>query len=164
MHDGTLTAASPGRHQGATFSLVLPTVEKPVEVPEDQTKAPDSKRQSRSLRILLVDDHVDTREGLERLLRRKGHAVQTADGVESALGVAAAHQFDLLISDLGLPDGTGYELMTRLRQSCSIAGIAISGFGMDGDVEKSKACGFTEHLLKPIEFARLEAVIQAVTA
>jgi CheY-like chemotaxis protein len=69
-------------------------------------------------------------------------------------------EFDLLISDVGLPDASGLELMSRLRARSNLRGIAISGFGMNGDVEKSKQAGFHEHLLKPVDFETLEAAIE----
>jgi CheY-like chemotaxis protein len=76
------------------------------------------------------------------------------------MAAAERDQFDLLISDVGLPDGTGLELMTRLRAATGIRGIAISGFGMNGDVEKSLLAGFSEHLVKPVNLEKLEAAIE----
>jgi CheY-like chemotaxis protein len=159
MHEGTLTARSGGRDQGATFTLTLRTIDKPAEAHRVDGEPRVAKNSARTLRILLVDDHADTREGLERLLRRRGHQVQTAGDMHGALNLAASNNYDLLISDLGLPDGSGHELMNRLRERNSIKAIAISGFGMERDIEASRASGFSEHLVKPIEFARLEAVI-----
>jgi signal transduction histidine kinase/integral membrane sensor domain MASE1 len=160
MHEGTLAAESSGLNQGATFTLSLRAIEKPADSASPKVPLQIGTDRERSLRILLVDDHADTRQGLERLLRRRGHYVQSAEGVEAALNIAALGAFDLLISDLGLPDGSGHDLMMRFPQRHAIKAIAISGFGMDGDVEKSKSSGFSEHLLKPIEFARLDAIIQ----
>jgi CheY-like chemotaxis protein len=117
------------------------------------------------VRILLVDDHHDTNRAMARLLQRLGYDVCTADSVRSALEAAGSGAtFDLLISDIGLPDGTGLELMQQLRQRQSIKGIALSGFGMEEDVRKSKAAGFYEHLTKPINFKRLETAIRHLTA
>ena len=76
------------------------------------------------------------------------------------MAAAERGQFDLLISDVGLPDGSGLELMTRLRATSGIRGIAISGFGMNGDVEKSMQAGFSEHLVKPVNLEKLEAAIE----
>src|SRR5207253_11307985 len=98
--------------------------------------------QTRPLRILLVDDHQDTCIALERLLVRRGHLVAAAHNVRSAMEAAARNSFDLLISDIALPDGTGTELMTYLRAMSPLPGIAISGFGMNGDIEKSIDAGF----------------------
>ncbi len=159
MHDGTLAANSPGLNRGSTFCLSLPTIAPRTEVPRAEVKPVATRQTPGSLRILLVDDHADTRDGLKRLLDRRGHEVRAADGMRVALNLADTHDFDLLISDLGLPDGSGHELMTLLRQRRSIKAIAISGFGMEADIAASKACGFSGHLVKPVEFALLEAMI-----
>src|SRR6266404_9242111 len=120
--------------------------------------------ESRPLRILLVDDHRDTCIALERLLVRRGHLVAAAHNVRSAMEAAARNSFDLLISDIALPDGTGTELMTYLHAIARIPGIAISGFGMNGDVQKSLEAGFVEHLVKPVKMEHLEAAIDRVMA
>jgi CheY-like chemotaxis protein len=101
---------------------------------------------------------VDTCAALEKLLARRGHRIVTAHNVRSALEAAQRDSFDLLISDVGLPDGTGAELMTRLRAVQTVPGVAISGFGMNGDVEKSLTAGFCTHLIKP-GFEKLEAAM-----
>jgi two-component system CheB/CheR fusion protein len=118
----------------------------------------------RRLRILLVDDHADTCAALEKLLARRGHRVVAAHDVRSAMEAARQDAFDLVISDVGLPDGTGMELMTRLRAVGAVRGIAISGFGMNGDREKSLEAGFSAHLTKPIDFRKLEAAIEDAMA
>ena len=164
MHNGILTATSDGHGHGATFALTLPTVEKPTKAkPPHGMERRKPTEPGRRLRILLVDDHTETREGLERLLQRQGYLVESAVDMTSALRAADSQEFDLLISDLGLPDGSGHEVMERLRGRQSIKGIAISGFGAQDDLDKSKASGFSEHLLKPFEFARLREVIQQLT-
>jgi CheY-like chemotaxis protein len=112
----------------------------------------------------LVDDHLDTCTALERLLVRRGHLVAAAHNVRSAMEAAARNSFDLLISDIALPDGTGTELMTYLHAISRIPGIAISGFGMNGDIEKSIDAGFAEHLVKPVKMENLEAAIDRVMA
>ncbi len=156
-HGGTLVAQSKGRNSGATFILMLGTVPAHVSVKKARKRAHAA---GRSLRILLVDDHSDTCTALEKLLARRGHTVAAAGNMQSALATAERDQFDLLISDVGLPDGSGLELMTRLRAKTGIRGIAISGFGMNGDVEKSKQAGFFEHLVKPVNVEKLEAAIK----
>jgi signal transduction histidine kinase len=159
-HGGTLAAQSNGRDQGSTFTLTMKTVSPPTRVVKFAAPPPDT----RPLRILLVDDHVDTCTALERLLVRRGHLVAAAHNVRSAMEAAARGSFDLLISDIALPDGTGIELMSYLRAMSGIPGIAISGFGMNGDIEKSFGAGFAEHLVKPVKMASLEAAIERVMA
>ena len=155
-HGGTLTAESEGRGRGARFLFTIKTV--PAQA--RQLSPAPSQTSPRSLRILLVDDHPDTGTALERLLARRGHTVAAAQNMCSAMEAAERNKFDLLISDIGLPDGSGLELMTSLRAKSGIRGIAISGFGMNGDVEKSIEAGFSEHLVKPVNLEKLEAAIE----
>jgi signal transduction histidine kinase len=158
-HGGTLVALSEGRGYGSTFTLTLNTISPPQPRTAQATPASVSPR---AFRILLVDDHQDTCSALERLLVRRGHLVAATHNVRSAMEAAGRNQFDLLISDIALPDGTGMELMACLRAISGLRGIAISGFGMNGDIEKSLRAGFSEHLVKPVKLERLEAAIDRV--
>lgn len=115
-------------------------------------------------RVLLVDDHIDTCTGMKLLLRRRGYDVTLAHTVAEALARAEEASFDLLISDLGLPDATGFDLMRQLRERGGPPGIALSGFGMESDLEKSAQAGFSEHLIKPVNFARLDAAMRQLLA
>jgi Osmosensitive K+ channel histidine kinase len=159
-HGGTLAAQSDGRDRGSTFVLTIKTVAPPMRIAQLTAPVP----QGRPLRILLVDDHQDTCVALERLLVRRGHLVAAAHNVRSAMEAACRNSFDLLISDIALPDGSGTELMTYLHAIAHIPGIAISGFGMNGDVQKSLEAGFVEHLVKPVKMENLEAAIDRVMA
>jgi CheY-like chemotaxis protein len=94
----------------------------------------------------------------------RGHQVVAAHNMRAALAAAENNPFDLLISDIGLPDGNGMELLRQLRTKFSIPGIAISGFGMDLDIGKSLEAGFFAHLVKPVKLEKLEAAIQHVMA
>ena len=97
-----------------------------------------------ALRLLVVEDHEPTLAVLRRLLTRAGHGVVTATSVASAVAAAEAGQFDGLISDLGLPDGTGLDVITKLRaRQPQLRGIALSGYGMDEDVRRSLEAGFS---------------------
>jgi CheY-like chemotaxis protein len=116
------------------------------------------------LRVLLVEDHRDTREVLARLLDAANYAVRTASSVAAALQLAAAEQFDVVVSDLGLPDGTGYDLMKQLRDRHGIKGIALSGYGMDQDQRRSREVGFLDHVVKPVNVSQLVAVIQRIVS
>jgi CheY-like chemotaxis protein len=95
-----------------------------------------------------------------RLLTRRGHDVTTASDIATALKAARNQQFDMIISDLDLPDGNGMDLMRQIRRIQPVVGIALSGFGMEDDLRMSREAGFTEHLTKPIDYPRLEAKIQ----
>jgi len=157
-HGGTLTAQSDGHNSGSTFLLSLQTI-----LPAEALTVPASTSEETSrqrLKILLVDDHQDTCAALEKLLVRRGHLVAATHDVRSAMETAVRNQFDLLISDVALPDGTGMELMMQLRAMSGIPGIAISGFGNNGDIERSLEAGFSEHLIKPVQLEKLEAAIE----
>jgi signal transduction histidine kinase/ActR/RegA family two-component response regulator len=161
-HGGTLVATSDGPNLGSLFTLTLDTVPPRQDRQSERSTTTKSPDEARALRILLVDDHQDTCVALERLLIRRGHLVAAMHNVRSAMEAAGRNRFDLLISDIALPDGTGMELMSYLRAMSDIRGIAISGFGMNGDIEKSLQAGFSEHLVKPLKIEKLEAAIDRV--
>jgi len=161
-HGGTLTAQSDGRDRGSTFILSMQTLS-PTEVGTVPQKT-TSETAQQGLKILLVDDHQDTCAALEKLLVRRGHLVAATHNVRSAMEAAMRNQFDLLISDIALPDGSGVDLMRQLRAISAIPGIAISGFGNNGDIERSLQAGFSEHLIKPIKLENLEAAIERALA
>jgi CheY-like chemotaxis protein len=98
------------------------------------------------------------------LLRGSGFVVTAAANVASALNLAATQRFDIVVSDLGLPDGTGYELMQQIRDRHGIKGIALSGYGMEEDQRRSREAGFIDHVIKPVNFGQLTATIRRVAA
>jgi signal transduction histidine kinase/CheY-like chemotaxis protein len=157
-HGASLIAISDGHDHGTTFRLTMPVVHV-ADVALDRQLEERREPSMQSLRILLVEDHADTSSALGRLLTRRGHQLTVAPDIRTALAQAERGSFDLLISDLGLPDGTGFELMSKLRAT-GLRGIAISGYGMRSDIEKSLQAGFSRHLVKPLNFAALEAAIQ----
>jgi CheY-like chemotaxis protein len=166
LHGGEIRAESAGRNQGATFEAQLPLTDAPVAKPVESpaparvvAKAEGDTLAASPLRVLLVEDHEATIQVLRRLLTRAGHHVTTAMTVGGAKQAADHKQFDVVISDLGLPDGTGFELMEDLRNSHHLRGIALSGYGMDDDVRRSRAAGFTAHLIKPVDFTRLQHAV-----
>ena len=169
-HGGRLIAASAGKGRGSTFSLVLPVLSDSAR-PRTPEPTPDSRlsdydRDHAGLRILLAEDNADTLRVLARLLQIKGHTVSAASGFHDAIHLAGSEgPFDLLISDIGLPDGSGLDLMARLRHECnsSLTGIALSGYGTEDDLKKSREVGFATHLIKPIDFATLEDAIRRIT-
>jgi signal transduction histidine kinase/CheY-like chemotaxis protein/CHASE3 domain sensor protein len=156
MQGGTLTAASAGSGKGATFTLILPLASPQRAIVPAQ---PAPRRQT----ILLVEDNEDTLRVLARLLRHSGYTVKTAATVSAALSMIDG-DIDLVISDIGLPDGNGWELMRTLKTRWTVPGIALSGFAQQEDVERSRAVGFARHLSKPINPQELEAAIEQVTA
>jgi two-component system, chemotaxis family, CheB/CheR fusion protein len=114
-------------------------------------------------RILVVDDHTDSAMLLARLLKMEGHQVRTAGTVSAARKLCEAEPFDLLISDIGLPDGSGYDLIAYLRNQYGMKGIALSGRGMPEDVAASEKAGFEAHLVKPVMLPDVSAAIARVS-
>ncbi|XHR30221.1 MAG: ATP-binding protein [Chthoniobacteraceae bacterium] len=160
LHKGTLSGSSEGKDLGSTFTLELPTTE-PVEHQEAPASATSDPL---SARILLVDDHADTLQILARLLRRWGYQVTSANTVQTALRLASKAHFDVLISDLALPDGSGCDIMREVKARYGVRGIALSGFGSDADREMSRAAGFEEHFVKPISFPPMRAALERIAA
>ena len=192
MHTaGKFDVQSPGKNKGATFSIKLNTVPAPAagdigkgrreparlgkRVPNGDKNGKarpaggDGERQKER-----VPDHTVAApcggrssghvHGMKMMLERRGYQITLAHSAEQAVEKARMQDFDLLISDIGLPDRSGYELMKELRNSKGLRGIALSGFGMEHDVSKARAAGFSEHLTKPINFDRLEEAIQNLLA
>ena len=162
QHGGRLWAFSEGNGKGATLTVELPVVAAPESQPSASPPTPGAMMSYRCLKILMVDDNKDTLKYFSQMLMQRGHVVRTASSLAMALRVAAETDFELLISDIELPDGSGLELMCKLRSRDSVKGIALSGFGSSDDVEQSRSAGFSEHLTKPVEFRHVEEAIQRV--
>ncbi len=164
LHHGTISVASDGPGTGATFTVELMKLVGAPEAPRAEPEAIAAGASGSGLRILLVDDHQDTSRVMSMLLEQKGYSVITAGSIGEALQVAASQQFDLLISDIGLPDGSGTELMRRLSSERPVKGIAMSGFGMEDDIRRSLDAGFQRHLIKPVDFRQLHAAVTQLTS
>jgi len=171
LHDGSIQASSAGKGRGATFSISLPIAvsakvdNRPHERPAEPAPSPRIGSQpTRRSRILLVEDHEPTRAALTRLLLRRRFEVIGAGSVAEARSHVdqAQQEFDLLISDIGLPDGNGYDLMHQLRKDHKLEGIALTGYGMEEDVQRSHQAGFSTHLTKPIKIESLDQALAAV--
>lgn len=158
-HQGSIEGHSEGAGLGAVFTLELP-IGTPMVKRHQQAPIGPRSRHEEALNILLVEDHDDTRANMTHLLRRSGHQVTSAESAELALSLAAAESFDLVISDLGLPDLSGLDLMRELRDKYGLKGIAVSGYGMEEDIQRSYESGFVQHLTKPIHINQLRHVIQ----
>ncbi|MEP6603629.1 MAG: response regulator, partial [Spartobacteria bacterium] len=161
-HLACFRVESAGEGAGCTFTIELATIASALADEANVSQPTLVKR--RTYRLLLVEDHPPTLETLARLLRKQGHQVLTAASVEGALAVAAEGGLDLVISDIGLPDGTGIDLMVELSQRYGLRGVAISGYGMDEDIARTRKAGFLAHLVKPIDMERLNRVIEQVAA
>jgi PAS domain S-box-containing protein len=159
-HGGRIWAESPGSNLGAAIHVELPL--RRTAGPETSEAAP-SAAASAGLRILLVEDHEDTRYVFQAMLSQKGHSVKCAATGEAALALASSEAFDLVFSDLGLPDFSGTELMTILQERYSLRGVALSGYGMEEDIRRSKSAGFAYHLTKPVDPAKIDQLLANLT-
>jgi len=168
LHGGRVEAHSDGLGRGSCFSVVLPLHLAPAHEPATDASgagAGGAPRAQRQLRILIVDDNRDAAESLGILLSSIGHAVTVEDGPLAALRRMETGRFDLCLLDIGLPDMDGYELVQRLRmlpQAANTVMIALSGYGQPQDVNASLQAGFAMHLVKPVDIARLLAVLDTL--
>ena len=160
LHGGTISVESAGKDQGATFRVFLESLHEPAKAATKQVSK--SATASKRLRLLLVDDHADTRAVLSRLLTTSGHEVVTAGSADKALKILDSGRFDVLISDIGLPDCSGYELVREAKRRQPLKGIALSGLGMDEDILRSMEAGFDCHLTKPINFQELKSILEKI--
>jgi CheY-like chemotaxis protein/anti-sigma regulatory factor (Ser/Thr protein kinase) len=162
LHHGTIEAESRGRSFGATFKVTLDIM--PQGAAAIGLNHRVGGKTSKPLHILLVEDHKDTRRTLSRLLTHFGHDVVTADNVEGAMAIMASNNIDAVLCDIGLPDGSGYEVAAQARANGGIKAIALTGFGTEQDVQRSKEAGFDFHLVKPINFQELQTVLDRLAA
>ena len=123
-------------------------------------QVPAKVETSDAIRVLVVDDHEDTLRVLRRLLQAVGYRLATAGSAVAALNYLANNEVDVLVSDIGLPDGTGHELVQKAKRIQNVPAIAISGYGSAADIQKSRDAGFYAHLTKPLDFDLLHATIQ----
>jgi len=163
-HEGTITARSEGTGKGSSFEIRLP-ITKSSSVPAPSKESPPTNASPGLLRLLVVEDHQDTAFALHHLLVRRGYEVKVAHTVAQALEVAEEFDFDILITDIGLPDGNGIELFESLKQRRQgvLHGIALSGFGMEEDLSRSSRVGFAAHLTKPVSFAQLHGCLVKIS-
>lgn len=154
--EGELHAKSEGLGRGSTFTLSFPTTRE--KAPSSETnRVPVTSRSK--VRLLLIEDHSDTARALVRLLENRGYTIESVPNVALGLEATARGDFDLLLCDLGLPDGTGIDFIEKVRETDKTPAIALTGFGMQQDVERAQNAGFNAHLTKPVNLQKLEATI-----
>jgi PAS domain S-box-containing protein len=170
-HGGQIAAHSAGKGHGATFTVELATAPAPLSARSTATDsdAPHSGSTpptpaAQPLRILLVEDHESTCKVVALALRHSGYEVHTARGAREAIDLVGRIRFDLMISDLGLPDGSGYDVMEHVARHYGLKGIALSGYGMSDDIRRSIEAGFSQHLTKPVDLQSLIAAVDQVAA
>jgi len=169
MHRGSIRASSAGRGRGSVFTIELPVgADETAASEREKARAPTVSpfrgmggSGERKMKLLLVEDHDATRVALARLLERRGFEVVPAGSVREAREAVERGGIELVISDIGLPDGNGFELMTELKNGYGLRGIALTGYGMDHDVLRSQAAGFVVHLTKPVTVQALEKALRA---
>ncbi len=163
LHHGTLTAQSNGKNQGAAFTLSLPLAtaasEKEEEPARISTMPVSITVKQNHKRIMVLEDHEDTAKVIKRLLQALGYDILMAHSVAEAKTVAENNSFDYLISDIGLPDGTGLDFMRWISGQRQVRAVALTGFGMEDDVRRSLEVGFMAHLTKPINIELLEQTL-----
>jgi PAS domain S-box-containing protein len=165
LHGGSIRAQSAGANLGATFIVEFPGALTPPAGGADpgapSASGGSASRQAagRPLRLLLVEDHLPTLQVLSSLLTRDGHQVIAVGTIAEALAAADTETFNLVISDLGLPDGTGHQMMEKLHAVHGLKGIAMTGYGMDEDILRSREAGFVTHLVKPVQMTELRRAL-----
>ena len=163
-HGGTITAFSEGVGRGARFEVHLPATDAAPGAIAAATRVEAPTSRPLPLRILLVEDHADTSTALAFALEHEGYSVELATSVADALATAERNDIDLLVSDLGLPDGSGLDLMRTLKARKPIRGIALTGYGRREDVADTRDAGFERHLTKPVDLPNLIAAIESLRA
>jgi len=159
QHRGRLSVSSPGVGQGSSFTLCLPLYDRPISEP--QVEASHVQQSQGNLRILLVEDSEDAAEMMNELLSLMGYECTVAGRVSIAKRLLGQQDFDVLLCDMGLPDGDGIDVLKDFDTSLGQTAIAITGYGMQEDIQRSIAAGFSEHMTKPIDFDRLERALMS---
>ena len=129
---------------------------------DERTRA--TYNSGKSLRILVVEDHNDTLEALSRLLNHFGHEISTANDAQSALDMISSNEFDVVLCDIALPDGNGYDVITEAKRKRAVKAVALSAFAARDDIERGKKAGFDFHLAKPVDFHELRSVLGQIAA
>ena len=162
MHGGSVSVRSEGVGRGSSFALRLPRVEAPA-----QTAAPPAATPSSHQHVLLIEDNDDVREMMAMMLEAQQYSVTcAADGYE-ALRLAAECRPSIALVDIGLPGIDGYEVARRLRAdpaTASVRLVALTGYGQESDRERALGAGFDDHLVKPVDLARLVEVLETQAA
>ncbi len=158
---GELTARSEGLGRGSTFLVKFSTVE---ASPVPKVHAPAPVLDVAKLKILLIEDHADTAQALTKLLRSRDYEVNAAPSVAAGITAAKGERYDIYLCDLGLPDGTGLDFVAAVRELGPTPAIALSGFGMQQDIDRAISGGFAAHLTKPLNLQKLETEMRRLLA
>jgi hypothetical protein len=124
---------------------------------DERTRA--SYNPGKRLRILVVEDHTDTLQALSRLLSHFGHEISLADTAQGALNTIESKEFDVVLCDIALPDGNGYDVVAQAKRKRPVKAVALTGFSTTDDIKRGQQAGFDFHLTKPVDFHELRAVL-----
>lgn len=161
-HGGTLSADSKGPGHGSSFFISFPTFKETAGGFAADGSAQPSAKDRGNLRVLLLEDHEDTARVMGKVLVQMGHEVETSATVAAASEKLRERKFDVILSDIGLPDGTGIDFI-RAREICQTPAVALTGYRMAEDVEECLQAGFDEHLTKPVDIERLQKTLSKVS-
>ncbi|HYC72245.1 MAG TPA: ATP-binding protein [Opitutaceae bacterium] len=164
LHGGRIVASSAGRGRGSSFRITIPRRSSASVPPSGPATPAAASPVHGPLRILLVEDEPSSRTALERLLGFRGHTVTGTDSVAGAVAAAAKERFDVLLSDIGLPDGSGYGLLARLGPNAPPITVALTGYGMEEDVHEARRAGYLIHVIKPLRADDLDRVLDQAAA
>jgi signal transduction histidine kinase/DNA-binding response OmpR family regulator len=157
MHGGTVVAASDGPGRGSTFEVRIPAAEEAAPPPAPSRR--NGRARAASLHVAVIEDNADIRDTVRDLLELAGHRVCVAPDGPSGVALVLAERPDVALVDIGLPGLDGYEVARRLRGACGTRLVALTGYGGQGDRERAASAGFDAHLVKPVEFEELSAVL-----
>ena len=162
LHAGSIRAESDGVGLGSTFTLEFPLLAEEQALPNAPAKVTSpagGTTNGLGHQILLLEDHAPTRDVLSRMLGQRGYRLVTAASISEARSHIETGKISLIISDIGLPDGSGWDFLTEVREQHGIRGIAMTGYGMEDDVANSERAGAVAHLTKPVQIGKLEAAL-----
>jgi two-component system CheB/CheR fusion protein len=151
LHSGTVSAASDGAGHGSQFTVTLPLSKQAASVPMRHRNREDLD----NLRVLVLDDSEDTAEMLKKLLEASGASVVATSGGKEALRIANQSDFDVILSDISMPEMDGFEFVRKVkssRRNSNVPIFALTGFGRPEDIQRARAAGFKGHLTKPLDF------------
>ena len=164
-HGGALRAESKGQGRGSTFTITFPKAYTPARRSAPAlAPAAGLPTHPSNLRVLLIEDHEDTARVLEKVLQQMGHEVQTRSRVATACETLREREFDVILSDIGLPDGSGIDFIKAAREISQTPAVALTGYGMAEDIDRCLQAGFEEHLTKPIDIDRLQRTLSRIVA
>jgi signal transduction histidine kinase/ActR/RegA family two-component response regulator len=166
MHGGAIHAQSGGLGQGSEFTVSLPLATQSAAKPAATTFQPASSTDLPTFRFLVVDDNQSASHLLSKLLEKLGQEVRIAHSAETALAVFSQWQPQVVISDIAMPQVSGYELAERICRLSAVPRpmlIALTGYGQESDRQAALAAGFEEHLTKPIGMPVLQALLERLS-